>query len=165
MHADVYYTCLQVTIAQKVTQIGMQLSMTPARRCLLYLHAGVYNTCTQIPITPTLFIQIYKGHYSQTTGVVSRNCQNFAALEGSPHENGYNSETKSRKMLPKVPKRPERRGLGPYSKKPKFLGQIFFWSFLAFFDHFLAVFGQNFMKERRLGKFFFLPVVQNGNPP
>ena len=68
-------------------------------------------------------------------------CQNFAAFEGSPHENGYNSETKSRKMLPKVPKRPERRGLGPYSKKPKFLGQIFFWPFLAFFGHFLTVFG------------------------
>ena len=72
---------------------------------------------------------------------VSRNCRNFAAFEGSPHENGYNSETKSRKMLPKVPKRPERRGLGPYSKKPKFLGQIFFWPFLAFFGHFLTVFG------------------------
>ena len=71
----------------------------------------------------------------------SRNCRNFAAFEGSPHENGYNSETKSRKMLPKVPKRPERRGLGPYSKKPKFLGQIFFWQFLAFFGHFLTVFG------------------------
>ena len=76
-------------------------------------------------------------------------CWNFAALEGSPHENGYNSETKSRKMLPKVPKRPERRGLGPYSKKTKFLGQIFFWPFLAFFGHFLAVFG--------LGRGFFAP--------
>ena len=70
-----------------------------------------------------------------------RNCRNFAAFEGSPHENGYNSETKSRKMLPKVPKQPERRGLGPYSKKTKFLGQIFFWPFLAFFGHFLTVFG------------------------
>ena len=70
--------------------------------------------------------------------------RNFAALEGSPHENGYNSETKSQKMLPKVPKRPERRGLGPYSKKPKFLGQIFFghfWPFLAIFWPFLACVG------------------------
>ena len=58
-------------------------------------------------------------------------------------------------MLPKVAKRPKRQGLGPYSKKTKFLDQNFFWSFLAFFDHFLAVFGQNFMKERHLGKIFF----------
>ena len=64
----------------------------------------------------------------------------FAASEGSPHENGRNSETKSRKMDPKVAKRPKRRGLGPYSKKTKFLGQHFFWSFLAFFGHFLAIF-------------------------
>ena len=62
-------------------------------------------------------------------------CRNFAAFEGFPHENGYNSETKSRKMLPKVPKRPERRGLGPYSKKTKFYGQIFF-------GHFLVIFGR-----------------------
>ena len=65
-------------------------------------------------------------------------CRNFAAFEGFPHENGYNSETKSRKMLPKVPKRPERRGLGPYSKKNKIFGPNFF---LAIFGHFLAVFG------------------------
>ena len=68
-------------------------------------------------------------------------CRNFAAFEGFPHENGYNSETKSRKMLPKVPKRPERQGLGPYSKKPKFLGQNFFWPFLAIFWPFLARWG------------------------
>ena len=42
---------------------------------------------------------------------VSRNCRNFAALEGSLPENGYNSETKSPKRLPKVPKRPQRPGL------------------------------------------------------
>ena len=72
----------------------------------------------------------------------SRNCQKFSALQGSPDENGCNSETKSRKILPKVPKRPERRGLGPYSKKNKFLGQIFFWPFLAIFWPFLARWGQ-----------------------
>ena len=66
----------------------------------------------------------------------------FVTSEGFSHENGHNSETKSQKMLPKVAKRPKRRGLGPYSNKPKFLGQIFFWSFLAFFDHFLAVLTQ-----------------------
>ena len=44
LHADVYYTCLQVTIAQKVTQMGMQLSMTLACRCLWHL----YDTCTQV---------------------------------------------------------------------------------------------------------------------
>ena len=38
-------------------------------------------------------------------------CRNFAAFEGFPHENGYNSEMKSRKMLLKVPKRLKRRGL------------------------------------------------------
>ena len=38
-------------------------------------------------------------------------CRNFAAFEGFPHENGYNSETKSPKRLPKVPKRPQRPGL------------------------------------------------------
>ena len=58
-------------------------------------------------------------------------------------------------MLPKVAKQQKRRGLCLNSKKPKFLGQNFFWSFLAFFDHFLAVFGQNFMKERHLGRKFF----------
>ena len=86
-------------------------------------------------------------------------CRNFAALEGSPHENGYNSGTKSRKMLPKVAKRPKRRGLGTYNKKPKFLGQNIFWPFLAFFGHFLAVFGWNFMKERHLSKKSFLTFV------
>ena len=89
-------------------------------------------------------------------------CRNFAALEGSPHENGYNSGTKSRKMLPKVAKRPKRQGLeglGPYSKKMKFLGQNFFWSFLGFFGHFLAVFGRNFMKEGHLSKKSFLTFV------
>ena len=34
----------------------------------------------------------------------------FAAPEGSPHENGRNSETKSRKMDLKVPNRPLREG-------------------------------------------------------
>ena len=74
-------------------------------------------------------------------------------------QKGHNSETKSRKMLPKVAKRPKRRGLGPYSKKTKFLGQNCFWSFLAFFGHFLAVFGRNFMKERHLSKKSFLTFV------
>ena len=41
-------------------------------------------------------------------------------------------------MDPKVAKRPKRRGLGPYSKKPKFFGQNFFLSFLAIFWSFLA---------------------------
>ena len=86
-------------------------------------------------------------------------CWHFASSEGSPHENGYNSGTKSRKMLPKVAKRPKRRGLGPYSKKTKFLGRNFFWPFLAFFGHFLAVFGRNFMKERHLSKKSFLTFV------
>ena len=37
----------------------------------------------------------------------------FAAPDGSPHENGHNSGTKSRKLLllPEAPKRPDRRGL------------------------------------------------------
>ena len=79
----------------------------------------------------------------------------FVTSEGLSHENGHNSETKSRKMLPKVAKRPKRRGLGPYSKKPKFLGHIFFGHFWPFFGHFLAIFGRNFMKERHLGKIIF----------
>ena len=83
----------------------------------------------------------------------------FVTSEGFSHENGHNSETKGRKMLPKVAKRLKRRGLGPYSKKPKFFGQIFFWPFLAFFCHFLAVFGRNFMKERHLSKKSFLTFV------
>merc|ERR1712082_473535 len=62
----------------------------------------------------------------------------FVTLEGFSHENGHNSETKSRKMLPKVAKRPKRQGLGPYSKKPKFFGQFF----LVIFGHFLVIFGQ-----------------------
>ena len=49
----------------------------------------------------------------------------FAASEGHPHGNGRNSETKSRKIDPKVPNRPSSRGLqtghcrnpGSYSKK------------------------------------------------
>ena len=84
----------------------------------------------------------------------------FVTSEGFSHENGHNSETKCRKMLPKVPKRPEWRGLGPYSKKPKFLGQNFCWPFLAFFGQFLVVFGRNFMKERHLSKKCFLTFVQ-----
>ena len=64
----------------------------------------------------------------------------FVTSEGFPHENGHNSETKSRKMLPNVAKRPKRRGLGPYSKKTKFFGKIFFGPFLAFFGHFLVIF-------------------------
>ena len=36
------------TIAQKVTQMGMQLSMTLAGRCLWQQHADVFDTCTQI---------------------------------------------------------------------------------------------------------------------
>ena len=59
----------------------------------------------------------------------------FAASDGSPHENSHNSGTKSRKMLPKAPKRPEgyKRSIdenrGPISKngfsgqKPKILAQ------------------------------------------
>ena len=65
----------------------------------------------------------------------------FVTSEGFSHENGHNSETKSLKMLPKVAKRPKRRGLGPYSKKTKFLGQIFFghfWPFLTIFRPFFA---------------------------
>ena len=61
----------------------------------------------------------------------------FAVSEGSPHENGRNSETKSPKMDPKVTKRPKRRGLGPYSKKTKIFGQNFFGHFWPFFGHFL----------------------------
>ena len=72
-------------------------------------------------------------------------CWHFASSEGSPHENGHNSEMKSQKMLPKVPKRPERQGLGPYSKKPNFLGPNFFfghfWPFLAIFWPFLDCVG------------------------
>ena len=56
--------------------------------------------------------------------------------EGSPHENGHYSETKSRKMLPEVTKWPKLRGLGPYSKKAKFLGQNFFCPFCSFFGRF-----------------------------
>ena len=64
----------------------------------------------------------------------------FAASEGSPHENGRNSETKSRKMDPKVAKRPKRRGLGPYRKKNQnFLAKIFFGHFWPFFGHFWPV--------------------------
>ena len=64
----------------------------------------------------------------------------FVTSEGFSYENGYNSETKSRKMLPKEAKRPKRRRLGPYSKKTKFLGRNFFWPLLAFFGHFFGCF-------------------------
>ena len=68
-----------------------------------------------------------------------RNCRNFAEFNGSHLENGYNSETKSRKMLPKVPKRPERRGLVPITKNQNCGANFFlaiFGLFWAFFDRF-----------------------------
>ena len=56
---------------------------------------------------------------------VSQSVSLFAASEGHPHGNSRNSETKSRKIDPKVPNRPPSRGLqtghwqnpGSYSKK------------------------------------------------
>ena len=88
----------------------------------------------------------------------------FVTSEGFSHENGHNSETKSRKMLPKVAKRPKRRGLGPYSKKTKFLSQNFsghLWPCLTIFWPFWS----ELYEGATFGGKFVLPVVQNGNPP
>ena len=86
---------------------------------------------------------------------VSRNCRNFAAMEGSPHENGYNCETKSPKRLPKVPKRPQRPGLVTkiavrYQKTKIMRAENM--------GHFLVIFGQYRWKERYLSKTSFLPI-------
>ena len=56
----------------------------------------------------------------------------LARRPGSPHENGCNSETKSRTIDPKVPKRNQRRGLraplcqkkGSHTKKTDFRAKI-----------------------------------------
>ena len=56
----------------------------------------------------------------------------FVTSEGFSHKNGHNSETKGRKMLPKVAKRPKQRGLGPYSKNQNFWAKFFFGHFRPF---------------------------------
>ena len=64
----------------------------------------------------------------------------FVTSEGFSYENGYNSETKSRKMLPKEAKRPKQRRLGPYSKKNKIFGPKFFLTIFGLFWPFFGCF-------------------------
>ena len=92
-------------------------------------------------------------------------CWHFASSEGYHHENGHNSEMKSRKMLPKVAKRPKRQGLGPCSKKPKFFGPKFFLVIFGPFWPFFGRFWPELYEGATFGEKIFLPVVQNGNPP
>ena len=59
----------------------------------------------------TLFFNSFELCGGQTVPSQWGGARLFAASEGHPHENGCNSETKSRKMDPKVPNRPSSRGL------------------------------------------------------
>ena len=75
---------------------------------------------------------------------------------GSPHENGRNSGTKSRKLDPKVPKRSQRRGLrtknGVQYEKTDFRAEIRIFrakkNSLLDSNHVLATTGQSCQKKK-----------------